>query len=57
MTDQTLLVKSRKARLDDLSNFSGHPSEDVERFLKTIKSITKATDDSENHEMLEIVRG
>ncbi|CAF2087768.1 unnamed protein product [Rotaria magnacalcarata] len=57
MTDQTLLSKARKARFDDLPNFSGHPSEDVERFLKSIKNITKANDESENHEILEIVRG
>ncbi|CAF3993418.1 unnamed protein product, partial [Rotaria sordida] len=57
MADQTLLAKARKARFDDLPNFSGHPSEDVERFLKSIKNITKATDESNNHEILEIVRG
>jgi len=57
MTDQTLLAKARKARFDDLPNFSGHPSEDVERFLKSIKNITKANDQSSNHEILEIVRG
>ncbi|CAF1408885.1 unnamed protein product, partial [Rotaria sordida] len=57
MADQTLLAKARKARFDDLPNFSGHPSEDVERFLKSIKNITKATDESDNHEILEIVRG
>ncbi|CAF4751811.1 unnamed protein product, partial [Rotaria sp. Silwood2] len=54
MADQTLLAK---ARFDDLPNFSGHPSEDVERFLKIIKNITKANDESDNHEILEIVRG
>ncbi|CAF1079231.1 unnamed protein product [Rotaria sordida] len=57
MVDLTLLAKARKARFDDLPNFSGHPSEDVERFLKSIKNITKATDESNNHEILEIVRG
>ncbi|CAF3645571.1 unnamed protein product [Rotaria socialis] len=57
MTDTTLLAKARKARFDDLPNFSGHCSEDVERFLKSIKNITKANDQSENHEILEIVRG
>ncbi|CAF1327080.1 unnamed protein product [Rotaria sordida] len=57
MVDQTLLAKARKARFDDLPNFSGHPSEDVERFLKSIKNITKATDESNNHEILEIIRG
>ncbi|CAF3119004.1 unnamed protein product, partial [Rotaria sp. Silwood2] len=57
MTDQTLLVKARKARFDDLPNFSGHPSEDVERFLKSIKNMTNANDESDNHEILEIVRG
>jgi hypothetical protein len=57
MADQTLLSKARKARFDDLPNFSGHPSEDVERFLKSIKNITKANDHSENREILEIVRG
>ena len=57
MTDQTLLAKARKARFDDLPNFSGHPSEDVERFLKSIKNITKANDESDNPEVLEIIRG
>ena len=57
MADQTLLAQARKARFDDLPNFSGHPSEDVERFLKCIKNITKANDESSNHEILEIVRG
>jgi len=57
MADQTLLARARKARFDDLPNFSGHPSEDVERFLKSIKNITKVTDESTNHEVLEIVRG
>ncbi|CAF3320822.1 unnamed protein product [Rotaria sp. Silwood2] len=57
MTDQTLLAKARKARFDDLPNFSGHLSEDVERFLKSIKNITKANDESDNPEILEIVRG
>ncbi|CAM4846457.1 unnamed protein product, partial [Rotaria magnacalcarata] len=57
MTDTTLLAKARKTRFDDLPNFSGHSSEDVERFLKSIKNITKANDQSENHEILEIVRG
>ncbi|CAF4711414.1 unnamed protein product, partial [Rotaria sp. Silwood2] len=57
LVDQTLLAKARKARFDDLPNFSGHPSEDVERFLKSIKNITKANDESKNYEILEIVRG
>ena len=57
MTDQTLLAKARKARFDDLPNFSGHPPEDVGRFLKSIKNITKATDESDNLKVLEIVRG
>lgn len=57
MADTTILSKARKARFDDLPNFSGHPSEDVERFLKSIKYMTKATDESSNHEILEIVRG
>jgi hypothetical protein len=35
MADQILLAK---ARFDDLPNFSGHPSEDVEHFLKSIKN-------------------
>ena len=54
MTDQTLLAK---ARFDDLPNFSGHPSEDVERFLKSIKNIVKVKDESDIQEVLEIVRG
>jgi hypothetical protein len=57
MADQTLLAQARKARFEDLISFSGHPSEDVERFLKSIKNITKANDESNNHEILEIVRG
>jgi hypothetical protein len=57
MADPTLLAKARKARFDDLPNFSGHPSEDVERFLKCIKNLTKANDESHNPEILEIVRG
>ncbi|CAF3492264.1 unnamed protein product [Rotaria sp. Silwood2] len=57
MANQTLLAKARKARFDDLPNFSGHPSEDVERFLKSVKNITKANDESDNHELLEIIRG
>ena len=55
--DPTLLAKARKARFDDLPNFSGHSSEDVERFLKSIKNITKSSDASNNTEILEIVRG
>lgn len=57
MADPAILARARKARFDDLISFSGHPSEDVERFLKSIKNITKATNESENHELLEIVRG
>jgi hypothetical protein len=57
MTDQTLLAKARKARFDDLPNFSGHPSEDVERFLKSMKNITKTNDESNKKEAIEIVRG
>lgn len=57
MTDHTLLAKARKARFDDLPNFSGHASEDVERFLKSIKNITKANEESNSSEILEIVRG
>ncbi|CAF4587810.1 unnamed protein product, partial [Rotaria sp. Silwood2] len=51
MTDQILIAK---ALFEDLPKFSGHPSEDVERFLKSIKNITKANDQSSNHEILEI---
>ncbi|CAF0845531.1 unnamed protein product [Adineta steineri] len=57
MADPAILARARKARFDDLISFSGHPSEDIERFLKSIKNITKATNESENHELLEIVRG
>jgi hypothetical protein len=57
MVDATLVTRARKARYDDLPNFSGHPSEDAERFLKNIKNITKANDDSSDHQILEIVRG
>ncbi|CAF1485173.1 unnamed protein product [Rotaria magnacalcarata] len=51
------LELKRKARFDELSNFSGHPSENGERFLKSITNITKTNDESEIHEILEIVRG
>jgi hypothetical protein len=47
MADQILLAKVRKPRFDDLPKFSGHPSEDVERFLKCIKNLTKANDTSD----------
>ncbi|CAF1539566.1 unnamed protein product [Adineta ricciae] len=57
MTDSTILTQVRKARFDDLNSFAGHPSEDAERFLKSIKNITKATSESTNLELLEIVRG
>ena len=57
MADETLLAKARKARFNDLPNFPGHPSEDVQHFLKSIKNITKVSDESNNHEILEIVRG
>ena len=58
MADTTaILTQARKARFDDLISFGGNPSEDVERFLKSIKNITKATDESTNLELLEIVRG
>ena len=57
MVDQTLLAKARKARFSGLPNFSGHPSEDVEHILKSIKNITKVGDESDNHEIVEIVRG
>ncbi|CAM4984219.1 unnamed protein product [Rotaria socialis] len=57
MTNSMLLATDRKTRFDEMPNFPGHPSEDVERFLKSIKNITKANDESDNHEILEIVRG
>jgi Retrotransposon gag protein len=57
MADPSILARARKARFDDLISFSGQPSEDVEQFLKSIKNITKATNESNNHELLEIVRG
>ena len=56
MADKTLLAKARKTRFSGLPNFSGHPSKDVEHFLKSIKNITKISDESDNHEILEIVR-
>jgi hypothetical protein len=46
-----------QARFDDLANFSGHSSEDVDRCLKSLKNITKATDESDSYEIFEIVRG
>ena len=57
MADQTLLAKARKVRFNGLSNFSGHPSEDIDHFLKSVKNIIKVSDQSDNHEILEIVRG
>ncbi len=57
MTDPSILARARKARFDDLTSFSGQPSEDAERFLKSIKNITKTTNEAENREALEIVRG
>jgi Retrotransposon gag protein len=57
MADPTLMARARKARYDDLPSFSGQTSEDAERFLKNIKNITKARDDSVDPQMLEIVRG
>ena len=57
MTDRTLLEKARKARFDDLPKFSGHPSDDVERFLKSVKNMTKANDESNDRTAIEIVRG
>ena len=57
MADQTLLANARKARFNGLPNFSGHPSEDVEHFLKSIKNITKLSDESDNHGIFETVRG
>ena len=56
MADSTLVARARKTRYDNLPNFSGNPSDDAERFLKTIKNITKATDDSTDLQFLEIVR-
>jgi heme oxygenase len=57
MADQTLLAKARKARFDDLPNFSGHSSDDAEQFIKCIKKLTKVNNDSEDYQILEIVRG
>lgn len=57
MADSTLVARARKTRYDNLPNFSGNPSDDAERFLKTIKNITKANDDSTDLQFLEIVRG
>lgn len=57
MADSVLVARARKARYDDLPSFSGYPSEDAERFLKSIKNIAKANDDSTDKSFLEIVRG
>lgn len=57
LIDQTLLAKARKARFDDLPNFSGYPSEDAEKFLKNIKNLTKPIDGTNDHVSIEIVRG
>lgn len=57
MTDSVLVARARKTRYDDLPSFSGYPSDDAERFLKNIKNITKANDDSTDQSLLEIARG
>ena len=57
MVDPVLIARARKARYDDLPNFSGHSSEDAERFLKSVKNMTKANDNSTDQQFLEIVRG
>ena len=57
MADPVLLARARKARYDNLPTFSGHSSEDAERFLKSIKRVAKVTDDSPDQLFLEIVRG
>lgn len=57
MTDTTLLARARKARYDDSPSFSGQLSEDPERFLKSIKNISKADNNSTDPVLLEIVRG
>ena len=57
MADSALVARARKTRYDNLPNFSGNASDDAERFLKTIKNITKANDDSTDLQFLEIVRG
>ena len=57
MADQTLLAKVRKARFNGLPNFPRHPSEDVEHVLKSVKNITKVSDESDNNGILEIVLG
>lgn len=57
MADSILVARARKARYDDLPSFSGHSSEDAERFLKSIKHITKANDETTDQQFLEIVRG
>ena len=57
MADSVLVARGRKARYDDLPSFSEYPSEDAERFLKSIKNITKANDESTDQLFLEIVRG
>ena len=53
----SILTHARKARFNDLTNFSGEPSEDVERFLKGIKNIIKISNNANHAELLEIVRG
>lgn len=55
--DQTFLAKARKARFDDLPTFSGHSSENVERFFKRIKNTIRVTDDADNRAFLEMIRG
>lgn len=47
---------ARENRLNDLPNFSGHMSENVNRFLKTIKLITRANDQSNDDELWRTIR-
>ncbi|CAF1206724.1 unnamed protein product [Didymodactylos carnosus] len=53
----SLIALARKARFTDLPSFSGQPSEDVEQFLRSIKSLTKSDTEITDAQRLEIVRG
>ncbi|CAF4638501.1 unnamed protein product, partial [Didymodactylos carnosus] len=53
----SLVTVARKSWFQDLQNFSGDPNENVEKFLKSIKSITTGNKDTRDAERLQIVRG
>ncbi|CAF1150437.1 unnamed protein product [Didymodactylos carnosus] len=52
-----VLTLARKKHYEDLPTFSGHSSDDTERFLKSIKVITTSDRINDDSERLQIVRG